>query len=1058
VVARKAFERRKVAVEKAEWSKARNDSIFGPRKNLESDPVGAQVSKDIEAAAYYMQSTMGDVERQAPMRQANVNDYRTLDEVMRRSSSNQDWYLELYEEGYSKDTIRAALQRIIDNNDALITNKDKTLERVKQMIFDMLRGDIKTDSPPSLAYLVYMGYEDEATRVLSRIMDEGLDPTLSGLDEATLGKLFDRIDEVAEMDRQAWMNWDPAADEAAMRSQMDKWFSGSTDAAPLAADLPLGSVDQYDTAMPIHAASEEMWNDTVWPMLQTIQRRMLGPDGKAGKSIRGAELDLNTERALREYMARVQGQMADTKLAAIRWGESRRDAALLNYSRRYGADNLAGAIFPYQFWYTRSIINWAVRAIDKPGWFANYARMREAQRNINQAPGFPTRLADKMRIPVPFLPEWAGGGVYIDPLHQVFPFENFAQPWEQYTEQKSMLVKRAQYILQDWVGEEQISEAEAAQAMSTQSGAIWEKARTQAEIELKDETSNPWDFITLMSSPNLPVSIAVNLMRGKPGSISQLPATRAIQSATAWLTPGGINIESGIRKAVGLPERGEFWDFYIDRQLANMAATGEITTEEATRAMVERSGPAFEEATDQVGKVQATRFFGSALWLDFFPEGEQIQRDLQQEFSKAIDSGDSKAVATFFDEHPEYRARLLMSDWNNPEERMKNFLVSEVWNRWRDLPDLYKREAQEQLGPLFQEAFLDKETRSYDAIDNDTLAYWSQVMGGYTPEVEGGSRVISGGLQFSPAQTAQEYQVYQDTREKEYPGISALQEFYFALPEAQQQIFMDNNPQLQKYWDWRDTYLAQNPEVIPHVIGEDSKVKYASPEVQQRYYQYKADKARMFPDVYKAQDEYFDLPKNKRKSFLSAHPELKAYWDWQRAYLTNNPDMIPYIKSTEQIAEAMGYGTQSGYTQSSGGGSVSYTGYTSKPKSGPSVTYANGRITFAGRVDAKGKAKLKEYGFEYVGGIWSGPDSAAARSAVGSIRKTAAGAEELARVNVKEFTPALTRKLLGYYYGKDALGVGARRNLRMIWEQAGSPGENFNDYVDRILKLALTEE
>jgi len=547
-------------------------------------------------------------------------------------------------------------------------------------------------------------------------------------------------------------------------------------------------------------------------------------------------------------------------------------------------------------------------------------------------------------------------------------------------------------------------------------------------------------------------------MRGKPGSISQLPATRAIQSATAWLTPGGINIESGIRKAVGLPERGEFWDFYIDRQLANMAATGEITTEEATRAMVERSGPAFEEATDQVGKVQATRFFGSALWLDFFPEGEQIQRDLQQEFSKAIDSGDSKAVATFFDEHPEYRARLLMSDWNNPEERMKNFLVSEVWNRWRDLPDLYKREAQEQLGPLFQEAFLDKETRSYDAIDNDTLAYWSQVMGGYTPEVEGGSRVISGGLQFSPAQTAQEYQVYQDTREKEYPGISALQEFYFALPEAQQQIFMDNNPQLQKYWDWRDTYLAQNPEVIPHVIGEDSKVKYASPEVQQRYYQYKADKARMFPDVYKAQDEYFDLPKNKRKSFLSAHPELKAYWDWQRAYLTNNPDMIPYIKSTEQIAEAMGYGTQSGYTQSSGGGSVSYTGYTSKPKSGPSVTYANGRITFAGRVDAKGKAKLKEYGFEYVGGIWSGPDSAAARSAVGSIRKTAAGAEELARVNVKEFTPALTRKLLGYYYGKDALGVGARRNLRMIWEQAGSPGENFNDYVDRILKLALTEE
>ncbi len=1051
VVARKAFERRKAekateaGIPLGEFdSIALPDFKEAPRAELEVSPIGKLISDDIETAAKYFLDILNSTgpERQAPMGKAidaSGIDPRTLEETFEGGTSNQQWYLDLLKEGHKRETIKNAFKRIINKKDTYLKGKDATLYRIKELIIDALKGDFPTESPASIPYLLHAGYDDEAVRVFRHWLDEGVDPTKTGLPEDVLSKLFDRIDEVARMD-----------EELLPPGAIDP------DAVPPAVDLPLGSVDQYDTAIPQAAAQAELWDETIWPMLQSIETRMLGPDGKTGTSVQGAELDLNTERALREYMAMVQGQMADTKLASIRWGESRRDAALLNYTRRYGADNLAGAIFPYQFWYTRSVMNWAVRAIDKPGWFANYARMREAQRNINQAPGFPTRLADKMRIPVPFLPAWAGGGVYIDPLHQVFPFEMFAQPWEQYTEQKSQLTKRAQYILQDWVGQDQISEAEASQALSTQSGAVWEKAVTQAQIELKDETSNPWDFITLMSAPNLPISIAVNLMRGKKENISQLPVTRMIQSATAGITPGGINIEGGIRKAVGLPERGEFWDFYLDRQLANMAATGEISTEEATRAMVERSGPAFEAATDQVGKVQATRFFGSALWLDFFPEGEQIQRDLQAEFSKAIDSGDSKAVATFFEEHPEYRARLLMSDWNNPEERTKNFLVSEVWNAWRNLPDLYKREAQDQLGDLFQQAFLDKETRSYDAIDNDTLAYWSQVMGGYVPEVEGGSKVISGGLQFSPAQTAESYQVYQDTREKEYPGISALQEFYFVLPEAQQQVFMDNNPQLQKYWDWRDTYLAKNPEVIPHVIGEDSKVKYASPEVQQRYYQYKADKAQMFPDVYSAQDEYFDLPKNKRKAYLTQHPELKAYWDWQRAYLTNNPDMIPYIKSTEQIAEAMGYGTQSNYTQS-GGGSVSYTGYTSKPKSGPSVTYANGKITFAGRVDAKGKAKLKEYGFEYVGGTWTGPDSAAARSAVGSVRKNAAGAEELAKVNVKEFTPALTRKLLGYYYGKDELGVGARRNLRMTWEQAGSPGENFNDYVERILKLALAE-
>jgi hypothetical protein len=329
-------------------------------------------------------------------------------------------------------------------------------------------------------------------------------------------------------------------------------------------------------------------------------------------------------------------------------------------------------------------------------------------------------------------------------------------------------------------------------------------------------------------------------------------------------------------------------------------------------------------------------------------------------------------------------------------------------------------------------------------------------MGGYAPKVEGGSRVITGGLDLSDAKTTESYQKYQDTRKKEYPGINDLQGFYFNLPEEQQQIFLDNNPQLQKYWNWRDTYMAENPEVIPHLLSEDSKIKYASPQNQQLYYQYKADKARMFPDTGKLQNQYYDLPKGgPRRSFLSKNPELKAYWDWQREFLTTYPEMIPYIKSTESIADAMGYGQKdSGGTS----GSSNVVGYstTVQNKTGARVTYANGTITFAGKVSSQDAAKLTEQGFTYTGGIWSGPDNARARSLAGSVRKNAAGAEELAMVKVNEFTPTLTRKVLGYYYGKEELGVGARRNLRMIWERSGRPGEDFNDYVDRILKLALS--
>ncbi len=68
----------------------------------------------------------------------------------------------------------------------------------------------------------------------------------------------------------------------------------------------------------------------------------------------------------------------------MRYGEQLRDAALLNYTRRYGIDNYLNLIYPYQFWYTRTMMNWAMRMIDRPAWFAMYARMRRVQREMER--------------------------------------------------------------------------------------------------------------------------------------------------------------------------------------------------------------------------------------------------------------------------------------------------------------------------------------------------------------------------------------------------------------------------------------------------------------------------------------------------------------------------------------------------------------------------------------------------------------------------------------------------------------------------------------------------
>lgn len=70
-------------------------------------------------------------------------------------------------------------------------------------------------------------------------------------------------------------------------------------------------------------------------------------------------------RNVRVWLGDVKRKQTDAKLAAMKWGEFQRDMVLLNYSRRTNFDRLAGMVFPYQFWYTRSMLNWAQRAIDQ---------------------------------------------------------------------------------------------------------------------------------------------------------------------------------------------------------------------------------------------------------------------------------------------------------------------------------------------------------------------------------------------------------------------------------------------------------------------------------------------------------------------------------------------------------------------------------------------------------------------------------------------------------------------------------------------------------------------
>ena len=140
-----------------------------------------------------------------------------------------------------------------------------------------------------------------------------------------------------------------------------------------------------------------------------------------------------------------------------------------------------------------------------------------------------------------------------------------------------------------------------------------------------------------------------------------------------------------------------------------MAANNEITSEQSVLGMENRQGTAFNIAQMRVAHQEAARFGIrlAGLSTQFYPEGEEAQRELTERFYIALDlrdQGDTDALKDFFDENPEFESRLAL--FKKPEERAKAFMVDQVWNTWYDMPKVHQDAVKEAFGEQFTEHFL----------------------------------------------------------------------------------------------------------------------------------------------------------------------------------------------------------------------------------------------------------------------------------------------------------------------------------------------------------------
>jgi diguanylate cyclase (GGDEF)-like protein len=834
------------------------------------------------------------------------------------------WYWDLYDatDKHRKGTLHKSVVRtlteIIAGNDK---PEDELAYRLKNILMDWMGGTSRDQGPdgdPGMMW--HLGLKDEVAAYLDRNPDS--------MDQETMLRTFGD-EQTADAVVNHWVNWlerkenpdlpvpvpvdEPVAaiSEAIPEPQAAATLPTTPVEPPVPAPrrtpAPVGTLDSVSEP-PLESAALEGWLKELSPLLDRAESGLTGAEGMRYDL---AGLDPVSKKALQGYLGKVYGQLTDTKMGAIRWGETRRDMALLNYTRRYGMDNVLGTVMPYEFWMTRSMVKWATRALNKPAILANYARLRTFGDNAVEGEGFPTRLKRKMGIALPFLPEWMGGGIYADPLKQVFPFENLVSPFQKLADQNNLETKRAEGLVNQRLSDEDITADEATQAIETHAGPVWNEAVAQARDETERDIQNPLDFAGMMAGYSLPIQWALKAAQGRTDEIGQLPVTRGVQALTASMGvggPRGWNIEAGPRRLLGLPEVDRFEDYRTDRMLANLAAEGLITADEAQRAMLDQTGEAFTLAQQRVSQMGLTQYLGAPLGVDFFPEGEQKQRRLAGEYDTAIGAwkrGDDQALSAFFDKYPEYQARL--ASFQEPEERLKRFLISEVWQAYNALPGLYKKQAREQMGDLFNDAFLNKETRSYDAIQTASLAGWAQQLGAENPQsAPAAPNALP--LKLADPAIAAKVEAFNAQRSGTHQQAMDINGLLYSLPAEQQDAFRAQyQDQLKAYSAWRNRQLATQPEIIPYVTDADNGGLAALPaDQQQLVYQFRALRDEQFPNLDQEQDEYFALTdKGQKRYYRETHPDLAKYWDFRSQYAAAYPTVASYIVGEDKVSAAL---------------------------------------------------------------------------------------------------------------------------------------------------------
>jgi hypothetical protein len=263
------------------------------------------------------------------------------------SSTNANWYRELYARGLRKPTIDNAIEKIIKDQGADV---GVNVERVKDLIVDRIRyGDPGKGIPPSLNILQEMG-ADEKT----------LQEALETFNDVTKQELT-----LEDVIRQSGGG---SGGQELLRDPDLPYFDDAGNLVePRKRILPPPSEGE---AIPVSRAIHEQM-DSVKEMRQWVMDDIASNFGK--KQV----VDKVAESALQKAQKELTQKLAENRLISSRVAQANRDFTLLNYGEKSYWDTALAYLYPFHFWYKGTYKNWFSRIASNPAILGHYARYKQ---------------------------------------------------------------------------------------------------------------------------------------------------------------------------------------------------------------------------------------------------------------------------------------------------------------------------------------------------------------------------------------------------------------------------------------------------------------------------------------------------------------------------------------------------------------------------------------------------------------------------------------------------------------------------------------------------------